>query len=98
MTCVMNGPNGDISILTSTNNGYLFAQECKTHSGEQGEYQKSFLLRELYNPGVVTEIYQSWAGGYSLLSAPLYGAVSGLPAATSWARVVTDNSDPMCVH
>ena len=94
----MNGPNGDISILTSTNNGYLFAQECKTHSGEQGQYQRRFSWEYYASPGGVTEIYQSWAGGYPLLSAPLYGAVSGLPAATSWARVVTDNTDPMCVH
>ena len=49
-------------------------------------------------PGVVTEIYQGWAGGWPLLSAPLYGSVSGLPASTSWARVTTDNTDPMCVH
>ena len=48
--------------------------------------------------GVVTEIYHGWAGGYPYLSAPLYGAMSGLPAATSWARVLTDDTDPMCVH
>lgn len=52
----------------------------------------------LMHTGVVTEIYHGWAGGYPYLSAPLYGAMSGLPAATSWARVLTDDTDPMCVH
>ena len=58
----------------------------------------TYVYLYLMHAGVVTEIYHGWAGGYPYLSAPLYGAMSGLPAATSWARVITDDTDPMCVH
>ena len=36
-TCLDSGPNGNLGILTSTNGGYLFEQECKTYSGESGK-------------------------------------------------------------
>ena len=46
----------------------------------------------------MASLYLAWEGGYPYTAAPLYGARSGLPASTSWAQVVTDNTDPMCVH
>ena len=49
-------------------------------------------------PGVVTEIYHGWTGGYPYHRAPLYGSESHLPASSSYAKVVTDHGDPMCVH
>ena len=59
------------------------------------------LRLKLYNdpwPGRVASLYLAWEGGYPYTAAPLYGARSGLPASTSWAQVVTDNTDPMCMH
>ena len=83
------GPNANIELLTmkeQDKNGtqtFLFAQECSPYSGDKG---------------VVTEIFLAWVGGYPLLQAPLYGSSSRLPASSSWAKVVHDDSDPMCVH
>jgi len=84
-TCLDSGPNGDIGVLTSDNDdgSFLFAQECKTFSGESG---------------IVNEIFYGWVEGYPYLNAPLYGKVSKLPATTSWAKVIHDDHDPMCVH
>ena len=84
------GPNGYTELLTSSyardNNGtesFLFAQDCQTYDGRQG---------------IVTEIFYGWVGGFSYLQSPLYGSKTKLPATTSWARVVHDDHDPMCVH
>ena len=94
------GPNGDVGILTSTENGYLFAQECKTREGESGRFPAAelLLLRDIVVAGVVTEIYHGWTGGYPYHRAPLYGSQSNLPASSSFSKVVTDQGDPMCVH
>ena len=43
------GPNGDIGVLTSDNDdgSFLFAQECKTFSGESGK-NKILVLFTIY--------------------------------------------------
>ena len=81
-SCFKTGPNGDIGVLTSTKDGYLFAQECKFGNSS----------------GIVTEIYYGWNGGYPYMKAPLYGAYSNLPASSSFVKVIHDSHDPSCVH
>ena len=80
--CFNTGHIDDIGILTSTKDGYIFAQEFK--------FGDSY--------GIVTEIYYGWNGGYPYMKAPLYGAYSNLPASSSFVKVIDDSHDPNFVH
>ena len=64
----------------------------------QAGLQEMEIFSKVDIEGLVTEIYHGWTGGYPYHGAPLYGSESHLPASSSYAKVVTDHADPMCVH
>ena len=77
---------------------YLLGSARPGEESQAGLDDAEILFCDVVVPGVVTEIYHGWTGGYPYHRAPLYGSDSNLPASTSFSKVVTDHGDPMCVH